>query len=870
MIRHIFILIAMMAATLSASASRPTSLNPNFKFHSSFDNAPRKIVDTRDVVYFFVHQRTFNKTAYNGYYSDPSGAVFCYDKQNPSLGIYDIRNHCSLSGADMSAFDADVETGAFAIGYSDAGVDVKWPDGSVTYYDMVKNRTFYKDAVLNSVQIDPSTGDVWVGTAAGFIMVSADTRRVKHEASWSDSPVTSIIPAAGRIIAIINDKIYEADPSARLTRLKSFTEIANATSGIDGTPLRILPMSDNHFVYVTSSGVIALVTRNGSEWSVKSMAKDASILESNPVINGAERVGVPTKDGYLLSTSSKIMKLTRPSSAGTEPVLTTVSVPSSVSEYVGSYDNTTYWFYYPRGYFTNATLSGNTWSALAEPIRPAAPATCGDTEFVYSRNHGLLSVNCWGTYYQPQPKQPALLSSFKDGKWVRLDGLHKRPDFASSGVDKTLYDTYRNRYPVDDPMGVFIDPVYPDILHMGSTYCGVVHYNIADPYGKKPIWTTNTNSTFSNSTQAKTDLPILNNDVAAYAAGFDADSTMWIFQSTRWLEGDEGKKLHLHYMTAADRKGMLESGDPSASPAWKSITFPYTQYQSARSTALVLKHPANRGRMLISIWQGAPYISMFYNYGNIDDTSDDSLEVFSAMRSSTGRYRAADFGNRMVENPITGEIAFCDTRNINIIPPGSHPENGILNVKEFAIIDEQGNDGRLLDPFNPGAVTYDEYNRLWVGSIHSGIVGIDTETGKLVARYTVDNSPLPSSCILGLGWNPDTKTLFASTLYGIVEINVDKPQTTAASVMQEPFASPSTVSPDYGGTVAVRNVPTGVTLYVLDWNNNPVAILPAPTNGVTHWNLLDTEGNRVPTGQYVICDRTLNDEFPALKVSIVR
>lgn len=346
MLKHIITLVAIIAASLTASASRHSDPNPNFKFHASFDNQPRRIVDTQDAVYFFVHPRQYSPS--KTYLKTPAGAIFRYDKQNPDLGIHDIRNYCNLSGADMTAFEADPETGAFVIGYIDGGVDVKWADGSVTYFEQIKNRTFNGDAVIKSVQIDPETHDIWVGAASGFICISADTRTVTHEATWRDNVVTSIVAAAGRIVAIIGNKICEAAADARITRAATFTEIPGITSGIAGTPLRILPLTDTHFAYLTTSGVIALVTYNGSAWSVTRLVTDSGVLEKVPVINGADRAAIPTQTGYLFSSASKYYMLNRPATTNGTPAITSVSKPAGASEYAGTYDNSKFWFYYPR------------------------------------------------------------------------------------------------------------------------------------------------------------------------------------------------------------------------------------------------------------------------------------------------------------------------------------------------------------------------------------------------------------------------------------------------------------------------------------------------------------------------------------------
>ena len=82
--------------------------------------------------------------------------------------------------------------------------------------------------------------------------------------------------------------------------------------------------------------------------------------------------------------------------------------------------------------------------------------------------------------------------------------------------------------------------------------------------------------------------------------------------------------------------------------------------------------------------------------------------------------------------------------------------------------------------------------------------------------------------------------------------------------------TPQAVSADFTGNVSLHNVPAGVALRVRDADGRTVAALPETKNGTTFWNLLDADGNLVPTGRYTISDASGNNLMPEFTLPVVR
>ena len=160
MIKKILILFAAALVAISSAASRPTRKYAEWTIHPSFDNRPRRIIDTPDKVYLFVHQRPFNKTAHKDadfsqpQYLTPAGAVFTIDKANPSAPMANINNLAPLSGADMVNFEVDPVSGIMVFAYNDGGVDIASKDYDVRYFNQIARRNFPGAAKVRNISFD--------------------------------------------------------------------------------------------------------------------------------------------------------------------------------------------------------------------------------------------------------------------------------------------------------------------------------------------------------------------------------------------------------------------------------------------------------------------------------------------------------------------------------------------------------------------------------------------------------------------------------------------------------------------------------------------------------------------------------------------
>lgn len=866
------LLICAAIAPFHILAVKTDASGARWTYHTTFDNQPRKIIDTPDATYFFVHQHYYNTGI--DVYKVPAGGLFYYDKSNPDAGIVDMQRVADLSGAHIHLAEYNPAGKYLLVAYSDGDIDIVDANQKVANISTVKGHRYPRMSQITSVTFDKEGSDTWVTTQAGFVHIDGASGRLAHLAIWGKK-VNAACRLGNRYVAAVDGVLNVASATDNPAQLDSYKSVAG-TSAIAA----LMPLTDDIIAYITTNGDVKYVKFNGMGASAPvNLISDNSIRQttaSTIAVNAVDHTVQRTAHGWMINGSTASWQILPPAEGASAPTTTKINHTDNKTLYAASWNFKDFWFYVDRGSFVKRSLADNaSWNPSSAPMRPAAPMACITAQFDYSPNHGFVASNGaskWATWNNSR-LEPALISTYRNGRWENKAPAYATPYIIDSNASlaNTFYSSVRQRFPVSDPDGFAIDPLYPDWLHIGSLNDGFAAVNLADPR-MNPIMHTDSQNPLCGFTAIK-DLPNqTKQQTGTHIMGFDADNNLWMFRSN--FKGSNPGDIYLWVWTPEDRKEALTTGDYTKADNWIKIQYPLGAPSSWTMDypfkyGVACKHPANKNKLLLYLIPGQPLI-VYDHKGTLNDTSDDEIKLISEFYSDRSGHRTDKyFTYDLKEDPITGRILMFDF-NFAITFDINDPVDSDGGIQYRSLTgDELSTDSRAsLDTHNGSRFDFDEYGRIWVSQGMSGVSCISADRKKVVYRWSYGNSPLPSGFVYSCGWNPDTKSVFLSTDCGLVEVQPELLADIDVANTEVPFATPAIVTSDYTGTVALYNLPRSAGVRVVDASGKQVRTLHTSADGTSSWDLLSDQGKRVAPGRYLITDPSLS--FADIEIIVAR
>ncbi len=843
----------MMAALVGVITFVLPVRGAEWKLHPSFDRTPVRIIDTPEYTYFLVHQQIYQKN-WKGY-DFPTLTLFRYSKSAPEKGIYPLVRDAALSSADIRMADYSPEGKYLIIVYNDGGIDIFDPDtGEIANFDILKSQTLPGTSIVNSITFDRRDGSVYVAGDSGYLHIDGsakkmlDYRRVLGGVKW-------LAPVGDKLVAISDNKVFEISPSS-----EDLVHIPNISS-----PLILMPLSETAFAYISGNprgnNALMLAERNGESWRTTKLCNDTffGLPDNNTLIHPYEMNMVPNRDGYLLYSNSKVWQLKKDDGNG-KPCVHAISRDESVAP-LGSWDFQSFWTYRDRGRFVKRhalySLTGLTntaaWGDISESLRPDAPAAFIATHMTYSPKYGMLVMNHGLTFEMDAGNNkvnPVLLSGLKNKDWQLYSQTYTTP--ASVEADESLKKIYSDnidRFPLPEPAGVSIDPINQDIVSCGSVFGGVMFQDISDL--RKDVLR------FGSPDDPFKDFPGFVEAVPAKSwrghscfsnVSYDNENTAWILYSNAFITDGSQRKAHLKYMTSDVRHDLYRSPVSSLSslPNMQTIVLPWEGYPYWNCMALACRHELNENLVLAFTGGSSNTTIILDHKGTPDENKDDEIKIFSKVRNNQHLSEIV-YLQDVVEDPVNGDIIMAYSDGISIINPRQKVKDGVMESRHLILA------GSAESPFNctqVNKVIFDEYGRMWIGTNNQGVIGVSKDRESIFVRYDTSNSPMPSDCVYGLGWNQDTKSLLISTKLGLAEV-LPFSQTECANTTL-PYVVPSHVVPGYNGNIEIRNVRPQEVIYIKNKEGLLIRELSNGNSRNIEWDLKDAEGKRVLSGLYFI------------------
>lgn len=890
------ILLALYPMNVQASLI-DTNPGTNWKRHTAFDGQVRKIMEGKRFVYIWVHQQLYsNGSSLSGSYSTPHGTVLYIDKENLPMEVHGVADDFPTAGFDANCVSYNPYQGYLVMAYTNGVIDILTDSGhvhTIRDFDGSNGRLTIKP---RNIIFDKVTGDAWIATYNGFVRIDGKTFTATDSADWRRN-VNSICRVGDHIVAIIDNTIYEAPVAGDLHSLDNLSAYAGVATHIHG----IMPMSANAFATLTdgkdismahiTSSSITLTKTNISDSGFSGQLTASDVYETGGIINFNHILNnefdnnfIPNRDGYLALSKNYLYQLKYNSSTDnldSSRRKFNTSYVTSLARQAASYDFDNFWFYELRKGFYREKANGfgdaTAWTTGANRLQWQGPVGMTFAKLNYSPTNGMLcmsrtsTVNNQTTLVSPIP---LLMSGYKDGIWNNYSPIYSTPDFCNT--DNTAKQQFENRkngafpYPIRHPHNFIVDALHPEYVFVGSMLSGVIAMNLDNITSQILHFSYPGDNNYKSYPGFVSILPDRSGIYASmHMCGIDPDGNIWGFLGDPVNGTGNGSGVNMYYWPSSSRDSALSSQNITQENNWKSIFFPYdpTFGRAAFwSSGLALKHPSNKNKLTVySKTDGQPLILIDHK-GTLSDVTDDETNIIQHFATPIGLLTNNGYINTMAEDPVTGDVIVPVASNLVRFNPNSPVTNNTIEAEIVSIKNRDGSTTPVAQNQTIYAISFDEYNRMWIGTSNNGVYGISADRKELIAHYTTDNSPLLSNCINDVCWNPDTQELFIATDDGIMSMNPYTPN--AANGQASPSVEPTLITPDYAGTVRLHNIPAGISIIVEDEEGKQVATLDAPVNSQTVWDSCDSDGNLVPAGIYTFHDLSglMND----IKVTILR
>ncbi len=229
------------------------------------------------------------------------------------------------------------------------------------------------------------------------------------------------------------------------------------------------------------------------------------------------------------------------------------------------------------------------------------------------------------------------------------------------------------------------------------------------------------------------------------------------------------------------------------------------------------------------------------------DPSDDAFRLFTegnapqGLPSNTARAITEDRQGRIWVATDRG-VAFLLSNGITARDPSAQFNwPGDTNIGRFP-----------LENVNATAIAIDLGGGIWVGS-SEGIFVLRETAGQfpLVARYTVENAPLPSNRIVALEADPATGTMFVATDAGLVSFSgtPQAPALEAGDLRVHP--NPARASDLSGAGVTIGGLVAEAQIRIVTADGR-IVWRDDSRGGSYVWDGRDLRGEAVPSGVYVV------------------
>lgn len=305
-------------------------------------------------------------------------------------------------------------------------------------------------------------------------------------------------------------------------------------------------------------------------------------------------------------------------------------------------------------------------------------------------------------------------------------------------------------------------------------------------------------------------------------AAFDSDNNLWITQSN------------------APNELMAKSAKDGS---WYKFSLPLTRPRPIMENgAAGLIIDDNNLKWFFSPMGGG--ILVYDDKGTLENPNDDE---YTRLTGGKGAGNLPDNIVNCIINDKKGTIWVGTVNGIGIV---NCPERVIARQceAEIRVVQYDKFAGELFAGENVKTIAVDGANRKWIGT-SNGAWLISEDANKIISRFTVDNSPLPSNIIQVIKVDAATGDVYFGTDKGLVSYRgtaVDGGETNKDVVI-----FPNPITHDYSGPIAIKGLVENADVRITDISGQLIYRTKA-LGGQAIWNGTDYTGRRPQTGVFLV------------------
>jgi ligand-binding sensor domain-containing protein len=237
-------------------------------------------------------------------------------------------------------------------------------------------------------------------------------------------------------------------------------------------------------------------------------------------------------------------------------------------------------------------------------------------------------------------------------------------------------------------------------------------------------------------------------------------------------------------------------------------------------------------------------VLVYNTNGTFENTSDDT---YVRLLSGQGNGNLPDNFVQCIVNDKKGTIWVGTANGIGIINCPDRITDGTCEA-EIRVVQYDQFAGQLFLGENVKTIAVDGANRKWIGT-GNGVWLISEDANKIISRFTVDNSPLPSNNIQTIKVDPVSGDVYFGTDKGLVSYKGTA--TDGGTANKDVVIFPNPVKREYSGPIAIKGLVDNADVRITDISGQLIYRTKA-NGGQATWNGTDYTGRRPQSGVFLV------------------